>query len=367
MPMKWDDGAVAMLCGTIVAILGTDGITQEQKDAIVERMNSAGYDVAWNGISDFYFTKKSIHFYKMPRFEDIKGDLFEAIWRATAPTFGPEQQSAVITHLKAKGIEMTWDAVRAPGLHEDLVAVLLKQDLVSTENWKAVLAGMHEAQYQFTWRGFETIWDDRARSVLLQAVMDVAPPSADQWESIMEKVQESGYSYTPKAAFIVSIINHSLFVVPKIPFKMSGSRITHRWDDKSDRDLLIAVLAELAPTPEQMKNIVQRCHEAGYTFTVSAATQHLQKLKKKDPNGPGAATPSTPKGKKTAASATGSAAKSTSKRGRKPAKKVLDADDDEEDDFDASPSKKTKTEDKAENDAKVDRVKAEHVEEDDAI
>ncbi|KAI6290397.1 hypothetical protein MCOR08_003045 [Pyricularia oryzae] len=147
MPMKWDDGAVAMLCGTIVAILGTDGITQEQKDAIVERMNSAGYDVAWNGIS--------IHFYKMPRFEDIKGDLFEAIWRATAPTFGPEQQSAVITHLKAKGIEMTWDAVRAPGLHEDLVAVLLKQDLVSTENWKAVLAGMHEAQYQFTWRGFE--------------------------------------------------------------------------------------------------------------------------------------------------------------------------------------------------------------------
>ncbi|KAH8843771.1 hypothetical protein MCOR21_003607 [Pyricularia oryzae] len=337
MPMKWDDGAVAMLCGTIVAILGTDGITQEQKDAIVERMNSAGYDVAWNGIS--------IHFYKMPRFEDIKGDLFEAIWRATAPTFGPEQQSAVITHLKAKGIEMTWDAVRAPGLHEDLVAVLLKQDLVSTENWKAVLAGMHEAQYQFTWRGFETIWDDRARSVLLQAVMDVAPPSADQWESIMEKVQESGYSYTPKAAF----------------------RITHRWDDKSDRDLLIAVLAELAPTPEQMKNIVQRCHEAGYTFTVSAATQHLQKLKKKDPNGPGAATPSTPKGKKTAASATGSAAKSTSKRGRKPAKKVLDADDDEEDDFDASPSKKTKTEDKAENDAKVDRVKAEHVEEDDAI
>ncbi|KAI6459797.1 hypothetical protein MCOR07_001026 [Pyricularia oryzae] len=148
---------------------------------------------------------------------------------------------------------------------------------------------------------------------------------------------------------------------------MSGSRITHRWDDKSDRDLLIAVLAELAPTPEQMKNIVQRCHEAGYTFTVSAATQHLQKLKKKDPNGPGAATPSTPKGKKTAASATGSAAKSTSKRGRKPAKKVLDADDDEEDDFDASPSKKTKTEDKAENDAKVDRVKAEHVEEDDAI
>ncbi|KAH9431246.1 hypothetical protein MCOR02_008548 [Pyricularia oryzae] len=288
MPMKWDDGAVAMLCGTIVAILGTDGITQEQKDAIVERMNSAGYDVAWNGIS--------IHFYKMPRFEDIKGDLFEAIWRATAPTFGPEQQSAVITHLKAKGIEMTWDAVRAPGLHEDLVAVLLKQDLVSTENWKAVLAGMHEAQYQFTWRGFETIWDDRARSVLLQAVMDVAPPSADQWESIMEKVQESGYSYTPKAAL-----------------------------------------------------------------------QHLQKLKKKDPNGPGAATPSTPKGKKTAASATGSAAKSTSKRGRKPAKKVLDADDDEEDDFDASPSKKTKTEDKAENDAKVDRVKAEHVEEDDAI
>ncbi|TLS23060.1 uncharacterized protein PpBr36_06306 [Pyricularia pennisetigena] len=188
MPMKWDDGAVAMLCGTIVAILGTDGITQDQKDAIVQRMNSAGYDVAWNGI----------------RFEDIKGHLFEAIWRVTAPSFGPDQQMAVISHLKAKGIEMTWDAVR--------------------------------------------------------------------------------------------------------------------WDDKSDRDLLIAAITELTPTPEQMKNIVQRCHQAGYTFTVSAATQHLQKLKKKDPMGPSGPTPSTPKSKKTGASAAGSGAKSTSKRGRKPAK-----------------------------------------------
>ncbi|KAI6360131.1 hypothetical protein MCOR25_006838 [Pyricularia grisea] len=338
-----------MLCGTIVAILGTDGITQEQKDAIVERMNSAGYEVAWNGI----------------RFEDIKGDLFEAIWRVSAPTFGPEQQTAVIAQLKAKGIEMTWDAVRmpqnwsAPGLHEDLITVLLKQDIVSTENWKAVLAGMHEAQYQFTWRGFDhacyffppsfslvslslvfilyhplllspslnfisnltiilyqhqnitsnqtsamatnsagrTIWDDRARSVLLQAVMDVAPPSADQWESILEKVQESGYIYTQKAAL-----------------------------------------------------------------------QHLQKLKKKDPNGPGAATPSTPKGKKTTASAAGSATKSTSKRGRQSSKVFTDMDNDEDDDFNnGSSAKKPKTEQKAETDSKIDQVKAEHVEEEDAI
>ncbi|TLD04911.1 uncharacterized protein PgNI_09726 [Pyricularia grisea] len=420
MPMKWDDGAVAMLCGTIVAILGTDGITQEQKDAIVERMNSAGYEVAWNGI-------RIIHPYKMPRFEDIKGDLFEAIWRVSAPTFGPEQQTAVIAQLKAKGIEMTWDAVRAPGLHEDLITVLLKQDIVSTENWKAVLAGMHEAQYQFTWRGFDhacyffppsfslvslslvfilyhplllspslnfisnltiilyqhqnitsnqtsamatnsagrTIWDDRARSVLLQAVMDVAPPSADQWESILEKVQESGYIYTQKAAFIIIY-----FSLPKTLFKMSGGRVSHRWDDKSDRDLLIAVVTELTltPTSEQMKNIVQRCHEAGYTFTISAATQHLQKLKKKDPNGPGAATPSTPKGKKTTASAASSATKSTSKRGRQSSKVFTDMDNDEDDDFNnGSLAKKPKTEQKAETDSKIDQVKAEHVEEEDAI
>lgn len=55
-----------------------------------------------------------------------------------------------------------------------------------------------------------TIWDDRARSVLLQAVMDVAPPSADQWESIMEKVQESGYSYTPKAALYACLAHACL-------------------------------------------------------------------------------------------------------------------------------------------------------------
>ncbi|KAI6339859.1 hypothetical protein MCOR03_005729 [Pyricularia oryzae] len=135
-----------------------------------------------------------------------------------------------------------------------------------------------------------------------------------------------------------------------------------KWDDGAVAMLcgtIVAILGTDGITQEQKDAIVERMNSAGYDVAWNGIRQHLQKLKKKDPNGPGAATPSTPKGKKTAASATGSAAKSTSKRGRKPAKKVLDADDDEEDDFDASPSKKTKTEDKAENDAKVDRVKAE--------
>ncbi|KAF2967152.1 hypothetical protein GQX73_g6457 [Xylaria multiplex] len=45
-----------------------------------------------------------------------------------------------------------------------------------------------------------TVWNDRARSDLLQAIIDVAPPNAKEWEAIIALLRPKGYTYGYNAA-----------------------------------------------------------------------------------------------------------------------------------------------------------------------
>lgn len=46
-----------------------------------------------------------------------------------------------------------------------------------------------------------TIWNDKARTCLLQAIMMHAAPTNAQWEKILEYTHEhGGYNYTANAA-----------------------------------------------------------------------------------------------------------------------------------------------------------------------
>ncbi|KAK3387015.1 hypothetical protein B0H63DRAFT_145684 [Podospora didyma] len=123
-----------------------------------------------------------------------------------------------------------------------------------------------------------------------------------------------------------------------------GDRMT--WDHHADHDLLTAITQELQPSQEQLRQVMARMHGFGYTCTVKAITQHLQKLRRKEGgpaanNGEGAAgaaspAPKTPRKKVT------TSAKSTpasSGRKRKAPKKEEDEDDEEQ-----TPSKKVKKE-----------------------
>ncbi|KAK4101005.1 hypothetical protein N658DRAFT_486384 [Parathielavia hyrcaniae] len=117
------------------------------------------------------------------------------------------------------------------------------------------------------------------------------------------------------------------------------------WDHHADHDLLTAMMQELQPTQEQLRGIMSRMHGFGYTCTVKAITQHLQKLRRKeDKNGGGgdaSAGPSTPKPagggrKKSVALSVKKEPGSGTKR-----KSVVAISDDEED---VKPSKKAKDE-----------------------
>ncbi|ROT43550.1 hypothetical protein SODALDRAFT_319975 [Sodiomyces alkalinus F11] len=44
-----------------------------------------------------------------------------------------------------------------------------------------------------------TVWDDKARSDLLIAVLNTVKPTKQQWDEIVAKVEAKGYHYTPNA------------------------------------------------------------------------------------------------------------------------------------------------------------------------
>ncbi|KAI0541367.1 hypothetical protein GGR58DRAFT_519478 [Xylaria digitata] len=45
-----------------------------------------------------------------------------------------------------------------------------------------------------------TLWNDKTRSDLLQAIIDVAPPNSKEWETIIAQLHAKGYTYGFNAA-----------------------------------------------------------------------------------------------------------------------------------------------------------------------
>jgi hypothetical protein len=44
------------------------------------------------------------------------------------------------------------------------------------------------------------------------------------------------------------------------------------WDDKAHRDLIGAIADEMCPSQEQLRGVVNRLHQLGYTCTLKAVT-----------------------------------------------------------------------------------------------
>ncbi|KAK0705120.1 hypothetical protein B0H67DRAFT_649487 [Lasiosphaeris hirsuta] len=127
---------------------------------------------------------------------------------------------------------------------------------------------------------------------------------------------------------------------------MASTDTRMTWDHKADHDLLTAMTQEFQPSQEQLRSVMARMHSFGYTCTVKAITQHLQKLRRKEGSGPAAKSDggegsSTPKSaKKRPAPASG---KKTASAKKAAAAKLSDPQDDSEPDME-SPSKRVKTE-----------------------
>ncbi|KAK3315171.1 hypothetical protein B0H66DRAFT_606074 [Apodospora peruviana] len=220
-----------------------------------------------------------------------------------------------------------------------------------------------------------TNWDSDCHLALLQAIIACAPPTPAEWEMILDQVSQKGYIYTSSAALfspaflnspynqtttnhyrITSNFSHYLlYQTIGVPSSTSSlaSTMTERmsWDREADHDLLTSLTQELQPTQEQLRAVMARMHALGYTCTVKAITQHLQKLRRKEGGGASAAASNagdeeaaTPAKKKRATA--GSAKKTPAKRKGKATKSadfIGKAEDDSEDES-KTPSKKVKKE-----------------------
>lgn len=58
-----------------------------------------------------------------------------------------------------------------------------------------------------------TNWDHEAHLALLQALVLKAPPSAAQWDDVLEEVAKKGYIYTSSAALYLPF-SFGVFPVP---------------------------------------------------------------------------------------------------------------------------------------------------------
>ncbi|KAK7755694.1 hypothetical protein SLS62_002305 [Diatrype stigma] len=116
------------------------------------------------------------------------------------------------------------------------------------------------------------------------------------------------------------------------------------WNDKVRSDLLQAVLGVVTPTDEQWTQIQPVLAQMGYNYTLNAALQHLQKLKRSQGNGGGGSAPATPTPKRARAPASGrSSAKkgSTTKKDTGSKGYPIDLEGDEDDsDYDDHTAKK---------------------------
>ncbi|KAJ9165028.1 hypothetical protein NKR19_g809 [Coniochaeta hoffmannii] len=134
--------------------------------------------------------------------------------------------------------------------------------------------------------------------------------------------------------------------------KAADQRMT--WDHVADKDLLGAICDELAPTQEQVRSVTARMHALGYTCTVKAISQHLQKLRKKEGTQAGdgasaggttpkaAATPKTPRKRAPAKPKNG--VKTPTSKGKRKATESVAEDDDASDGSQPAPIKKAKAE-----------------------
>ncbi|KAK5660845.1 hypothetical protein OQA88_12216 [Cercophora sp. LCS_1] len=215
------------------------------------------------------------------------------------------KQLAVVMH--AKGYKMSDGAI----LHFS----------PKLDDWRAIVATLRGQGYTFSESALQpTNWDHEAHLALLQAVVSAAAPNAAEWEKILAEVAQKGYIYTSSAALFTSpqeTARHSPTYNVYPAYHLQTDKMSERtsWDEKANHDLLMSLVTVMGPTQENLRQVMVKMHELGYSCTLKAITyltsrvaQHLQKLRRKET----AAAAASPAGKKNGEPST--AAKATPKK-----------------------------------------------------
>ncbi|TRX90510.1 hypothetical protein FHL15_008679 [Xylaria flabelliformis] len=166
-----------------------------------------------------------------------------------------------------------------------------------------------------------TKWDPNVHEDILVAINDVLKLTREDWARVIQALHAMGHSFTESALnadlggdpspplyytpnlfsshFLLdlqpgfcsdnfSIPTYTVDIVPShLHYSYQDSAMTTNaggqtiWSDKTRSDLLQAIF-DVCPPSKHWEAISVQLREKGYTYSYSAALQHLQKLKKKE-------------------------------------------------------------------------------------
>ncbi|KAM7183460.1 hypothetical protein V8F33_013570 [Rhypophila sp. PSN 637] len=263
----------------------------------------------------------------MPKWEEIRDDLFEAIM-AVQPALGKEQQEQVVVFMQSRGHNMVWNAIsdfnaiskatNSPSSfviqdrHQNNLEIMSsgsKQHVWTAEAYKDVLMALnnHFCPNAADCRAIIVVkmsggrvlqkWTAEVHEAILIEAVDHVPNS--DWKAIVERLQEKGFTFTLSAllsrrlpsflslSFTVLISQASAialhssrhqFCTQSPHFNMAPTN----WDHDAHLALLQAVMAKAPPTQSEWDQILEEVGRKGYVYTSGAAMQHLQKLRRKE-------------------------------------------------------------------------------------
>ncbi|KDN62147.1 hypothetical protein CSUB01_00852 [Colletotrichum sublineola] len=230
--------------------------------------------------------------------------LMLALYDQLKGSLSKEVKDAVEQKMHRDGFEdITWDAIR----------IFPPSSLISFHSSSTCTPKMSRATMKWTYEVDQQI---------LVAMVKTMTPTAEQYSAIIQELHTYGYNCT------VSALNTHTNI---IQYTMGPVTV---WDDKARSDLLVALLTVMKPSKEDWDRALAAVHDKGYTYTASAATQHIQKLQRKEQtsgdSGEASITP-VKKGAKKAA---------TPRKRKTPVKKAKTESDAEEEEEQATPPPK---------------------------
>ncbi|KAJ4412480.1 hypothetical protein N0V85_003694 [Neurospora sp. IMI 360204] len=246
---RWDEQThIDLIIALYTALQPT--MTKETQDFLVEAMRSKGHeDVRWDALrvcialallSTFHKSLLDINespriAIKMPKWEEIRDDLFQAYMNATGP-ITPEMQASI----------------------EEFMCR------------RATMSSQRYAQRNLT------RWDQKTHEDIMLAMFEHFRPTAADMKEIVGLLQIKGHAFTDGAllpAFCSRFAKESAYAQP---FKMEEEDVFYKasrpttWDHDAHLTLLQAVMIEALPSKSQWDKILKRVTRKGYFYTQTA-------------------------------------------------------------------------------------------------
>ncbi|KAL2171639.1 hypothetical protein VTG60DRAFT_2207 [Thermothelomyces hinnuleus] len=274
---KWtEETHMALLCTKMDIVTDNGSISiSKHKDQITSGMEGRGFSFTWEAV------RSALSLAKMPKWEDIREDLFEAIMQVHPP-INKEQQADIVRIMREKGHDMGWNAIRyvlvefgsislpANFMNDICLPVVIHEQVLRHTTHKAT-------DVTVTMPRTLQNWDAETHEAVLLALIEHMKPNGSDWSAVVASLRPKGYTFSEGALVTTTILCQQhpftpwLLLPPQEHSVAMSKQQPTVWDHDAHLALLQAVMAEAPPQPAQWDAILERVAKKGYCYTASAA------------------------------------------------------------------------------------------------